>query len=128
MSDLPSSFPWKVQLLSALIRQGPSFVVLLLLLVGLGQFGNFVVTQGIPAHLAAIQEGYVQIQSHHDRNLERVARSFDEEQERYRALVGIVDHMIQNKAILLENKSLLEKLSAGATRATQRPPAAKGEP
>ena len=91
---------WKAQAASAAIRQGPSFVVLVVLLAALGKFANYVVTVGVPAHLEQIKAGYVAVQASHDRNLERVVATFKEEQDRYRAVVELMERLVENRSLL----------------------------
>lgn len=104
--------PLREQLLAAAVRQGPSFLVLVLLLVGLGQLTHYVVTVGVPAHLAEIRAGYLEVQKHHDQNLERVIAGFAEEQERYHSILQMLERLVDNRALLLEHRELLANLLA----------------
>lgn len=91
---------WKAELLSAAIRQGPSFVVLLLVLLGLWQAGRYVVAEGVPAHLEQIKQGYREIQDAHGKDLTRVIAAFEAEQTRSKNVVDVLDRLVENKTLL----------------------------
>lgn len=101
---------WKAELLAAGVRQGPSFLLLVVLLWGLWQFGRYVVTEGVPAHLEQIKAGYRELQAAHDRDLTRVVTAFDHEQDRYKSIIGALEQLIENRALLQENRDLLLRL------------------
>lgn len=72
---------WKAFFLENSLRQGPSFLILLLLLYGLWGFSDYVIKEGIPSHLQQIQAGYKEIQTSHDKNLDRVIANSERNQE-----------------------------------------------
>ena len=94
---------WRSMVLEAAIRQGPSFVILLLLLFALWNFSNFVVQEGVPAHLQQIQLGYEKIQQSHSQEIDRLVIAFEREQ-----LLIRDTHALLNEAIgeLMRNRSL----------------------
>lgn len=98
---------WKDKLLGEAIRQGPAFLILLLLLFGCWKLGNHLVTVGIPAHLEQIKQGYREIQDSHGKNLERVVTAFESEQQRSKEVVELVSDLIENQQLLRENRDLL---------------------
>ncbi len=63
---------WKSHISDTALRQGPSFVILLLILYGLWDFTSYVIHVGLPQHFQEIQSGYEEIQKSHDRNLDRL--------------------------------------------------------
>jgi len=80
MPDAIETNGWRNLVLDAAIRQGPSFVILLLILYGIWSFGNYAISVAVPAHLQQIQAGYQQIQEQHNRNLERVIHAVEDDQ------------------------------------------------
>ena len=71
---------WRGMVFEAAIRQGPSFVILLLLLSGLWHFGSYFVHEGLPTHLRQIQQGYEQIQKSHSSEIDRLVTAFERDQ------------------------------------------------
>jgi hypothetical protein len=49
---------WKEELLAGAYRQAPSFATLVVVLALVYNWGTYVLTEGIPAHLRQIQAGY----------------------------------------------------------------------
>jgi hypothetical protein len=92
------------------MRQGPSFVVLVLLLVGLWHVGEYLVTEGLTAGIGQIQQGYREIQSQHDRNLERIISAFEKERAREASVVGVLRVLAENRELLDETRTLLRDL------------------
>lgn len=79
-----------------LLRQGPSFVVLLLLLVGGGRLAHDLMHHGLPAALDQIQTGYLGIQNAHDRNLTRLVDAFERETQRTAQLVTVLERLVES--------------------------------
>lgn len=102
---------WRHELMAAAIRQGPSFIVLLLILYGLWGFGNHLITVGIPEHLNQIKAGYREIQDSHTKNLERVVGAFEREQERNKQIVHVIELLAEKKTLLEGNHDLLQKIA-----------------
>ena len=100
------------QLVAFGLRQGPSFVVLILILFGIWHFGNYVVTEGITRGIDQITRGYREIQESHTENLERVIAAFEREQSRDSTLVGLVREVVENRDILKQTHALLVELHA----------------
>lgn len=99
--------PWKSELLAAAIRQGPSFLILLLVLSGLWQTGRYVAEVGVPAHLDQIKQGYVEIQAAHSRDLQRVIAAFEAERSRSRDVVAAIDRLGDQRELLKQSHDLL---------------------
>lgn len=98
----PILVSWKAELLAAAVRQGPSFVVLMLVLTGLWQGGRYVVAVGVPAHLDQIKQGYREIQEAHGKDLGRVIAAFEAEHARTRNIVDVLERLVENKDLLGE--------------------------
>lgn len=112
----PAMAPWKTEILTAAIRQGPSFVILIILIVGLGHVGHFIVTDGIPSHLAQIKAGYTEVQKAHDANLERIIVAFEQEQDRYRSMIELLERLAASHTLLRDNHQLLMQIIAELKR------------
>ncbi len=78
---------WKAFLFESSIQQGPSFVVLVAILYGLWDSGNYVIHEGIPSHLKQIQQGYEKIQQAQDKNIDRLIAEQHEEHNLMRKAV-----------------------------------------
>ncbi|QDU60021.1 hypothetical protein Pan216_08580 [Planctomycetes bacterium Pan216] len=98
---------WKSEILNAGLKQGPAFILLLLLLYGLWEFGTYVASVGVPAHLEQIKVGYLEIQQSHSENLERLLTSFEREQERYRGVIDLLGSLVESRELIESNHSLL---------------------
>jgi len=73
---------WKAFLFESSIQQGPSFLVLVLILYGLWGFGEYIIHEGIPNHLLQIQSGYEKIQQAQDKNIDRLIADQDKNFDR----------------------------------------------
>lgn len=98
---------WRGEIVAAAIRQGPSFVVLVLLLLGAWDFGAYLVHRGIPEHLEQIKAGYREIQWAHDANLERLVVAFERQQDRFANVVRLLEGLVEDKDLLKQNHELL---------------------
>lgn len=78
---------WKGFLFESSIQQGPSFLVLVLILYGLWGFGDHIIHEGIPSHLRQIQQGYEKIQQAQDKNIDRLIAEQHEEHNLMRKAV-----------------------------------------
>ena len=83
---------WKRTAIVEASKQGPSFVVLLLILAGGTYLGQYALRDAIPAHLKSIQDGY---------------ESLEKKQEK--AAKVIADELVKNTAVSSENTGKLEK-------------------
>jgi hypothetical protein len=113
---------WKTELVTASIRQGPSFIILIILIYGLGQAAHFVVTDGIPAHLAQIKAGYTEVQQAHDANLQRIIVAFEQEQGRYRSMIELLERLAASHNLLRDNHDLLLEVLAAIKRSPDQVP------
>lgn len=84
------------------LRQGPSFVVLLLLLFGIWKTGNYVITEGIAHGIEQIKAGYREIQAAHDKNLSDVISAFERENQREETMVRLIREVVENRDLLRE--------------------------
>lgn len=98
---------WRAEIFLAAIRQGPSFVVLLLLLWGGWEMCNYVVIEGIPAHLEQIKAGYRDVQRNHHEDLQRVVDAFETEAMRYEKVIAVIEPALRDKGAVRENHELL---------------------
>jgi hypothetical protein len=98
---------WKTAFVAAAVRQGPSFVVLLLILFAAWDFGTYAVHQGIPAYLEQIKTGYREIQASHDANLERLVVTFEQQQDRVQTVMRLLEGLVENKDLIRQNNQLL---------------------
>ena len=76
---------WKPLIIENAVKQGPSFIVLCLILWGLWSLGNYGIKtaeSAIPQHLQQIQTGYEKIQSAFDSNIKTIQASNDRNIER----------------------------------------------
>lgn len=58
---------WKSRLVDWSFRQGPSFVLLLLIGYSIYRGASYVVEKGVPAHLEQIQKGYKSLEESHEK-------------------------------------------------------------
>ncbi|OGT57698.1 MAG: hypothetical protein A3E01_02875 [Gammaproteobacteria bacterium RIFCSPHIGHO2_12_FULL_63_22] len=73
----------KAELLSAAIKQGPSFVVLCGILYGIYYFADYAMRTAVPAHLQQIQSGYEKIASDNKAMIEAHARVVEKQFTQY---------------------------------------------
>ena len=95
------------QLMTGALRQGPSFVVLILILYGLWQMAEYLITEGVGKGIEQIKQGYREIQQSHDKNLREVLSTFEREQQRDSSVVGLLREVVENREILRDTHSLL---------------------
>jgi hypothetical protein len=102
------------------LRQGPSFVVLLLILYGLWQMADYLMTEGVTKGIEQIKQGYREIQESHDKNLRGVIDTFERERERDATVVGLLREVVENRELLKDTHSLLKEMNDGRLRKTEK--------
>lgn len=112
MADANSNNSLRDQLVMTALRQGPSFVVLLLVLFGIWRVGDYLLTKGIGGALEQIKAGYREIQASHDANLREIVDAFERDEERDRTVVEIVRDVVENREILKASHEILVDLKA----------------
>lgn len=119
---LPSSDGVSIreQLMTGALRQGPSFVVLLLILYGLWQMADYLMTEGVTKGIEQIKQGYREIQESHDKNLRGVIDTFERERERDTTVVGLLREVVENRELLKDTHSLLKEMNDSRLRKTEK--------
>jgi hypothetical protein len=100
------------QIVLSAARQGPSFLLLLLVLFGLWRIGDYVLTEGLAAAIDQIQAGYREIQRSHDANLRDLVAAFERDEQRDRAALELVRDLVENREILKASHAILVELRA----------------
>jgi len=106
------------QLMAGALRQGPSFVVLLLILYGLWHMADYLMTEGVTKGIEQIKQGYREIQESHDKNLRGVIDTFEKERERDTTVVGLLREVVENRELLKDTHSLLKEMNDNRMRNT----------
>jgi hypothetical protein len=90
-------FDWKREVFQMLVRQGPAFLLLALVLYGIFRAGDYAMSTAIPTHLQSIKDGYKEIAGQMERSVDKIASAIDKDAAR---------DAEQNKAILAELKTI----------------------
>lgn len=106
----PLASNWRTEILVAVLRQGPAFMILVLILYGLWHLSTYLVTVGVPAHLAEIKAGYREVQQSHTENLERIVVAFEREQARSAGVLSVLESLVENHELLADNNQLLKQI------------------
>ena len=78
-----------------LFKQGPMFVLLLVVFAGLYQIGAYTVDTAIPAHLKSIQTGYKSMQDQNTIDIDRMLQSCETREKAHD--VAMQDALIEMK-------------------------------
>lgn len=106
---LRTSIDWKGRLIDEAFRQGPVFVILLLMIGMIGYLGYYSITVAVPDHLKSIKDGYKEVSVQMEKSVDKMAATWEKDSAR---------DEVASKAIL----SKLDEINS--TRRT----AAKGSP
>lgn len=121
MDGANTSVSLREQLVMTAVRQGPSFVVLLLVLFGIWRVGDYLVTEGIASAIEQIKAGYREIQASHDANLRELVNAFERDEERDRTVVELVRDVVENREILKASHEILVDLKAREAAKSDNP-------
>lgn len=116
------------QIVLSAARQGPSFVLLLLVLFGLWRIGDYMLTEGLGAAIDQIQAGYREIQKSHDANLRDLVAAFERDEQRDRAALELMRDLVENREILKASHAILVELRADRGEGRERAARAAGGP
>lgn len=73
---------WRALLVDISIRQGPGFVIAVLLLFGMYRMVEYAIHEGVPAHLSQIQKGYMDLEQRYTLQLREVSTRHDTQIDR----------------------------------------------
>lgn len=73
---------WRALIIDVSVRQGPGFLIAVLLLFGMYRMIEYAIHQGVPAHLSQIQKGYVDLELRYESQLKAVVDRHDTQVDR----------------------------------------------
>lgn len=73
---------WRARMIDEAFRQGPVFVILLIMIGMTGYLGYYSITVAVPAHLESIKAGYKEVSTQMEKSVDKMAAAWEKDATR----------------------------------------------